>query len=196
MKDGSSVEATHFISNIEPKTTLKMVGEDKFRKSYFSRIQSLESVFSAFSLYIVFKPESFEYLNHNIYHFKNSNEVWKAHQYTEDNWPKAYMASMNASNKSDKWADGMTFLTYMKFDELQIWEHTHNTTAEKNFRGENYEEFKARKAEKFLQEIELKFPNIRSCIQSIHTSTPLPIAIILVDIEEICTVTKKTVTIQ
>lgn len=173
MKDGSSVSADFFISNIEPKTTLNMVGSDKFRKPYFNRIQSLEGVISPFSLYIVFNPESFKYINHNYYHFKDSAEVWTAHEYTEESWPKAFMASMNVSGKSDVWADGMTFLTYMKFDDLKAWEHTSNTTAEKNDRGETYEIFKARKAEKFLCEIELKFPNIRSCIKSVHTSTPL-----------------------
>lgn len=173
MKDGSQVSADIFISNIEPKTTLKMVGQDKFRKSFFSRIESLEGVISAFSLYIVFKPETFRYINHNYYHFKNSADVWNAHQYDENTWPKAYMASMNASGKSDVWADGMTFITYMHFDDLKAWENTHNTTAEKSDRGETYEDFKARKAERFLQEIEIKFPGIRDCIQSVHTSTPL-----------------------
>jgi phytoene dehydrogenase-like protein len=173
MKDGSEVFADIFISNIEPKTTLDMVGESKFRKSFYSRIQSLEGVISAFSLYIVFKPETFPYINHNYYHFKDSNGVWTAHEYDESNWPKAYMASMNASKKSDIWADGMTFITYMKFDDLKQWEHTFNTTAEKDDRGESYDEFKARKAERFLQEIELKFPGIRNKIQSVHTSTPL-----------------------
>ena len=123
-------------------------------------------------MYIVFKPESFKYRNHNYYHFKNSEEVWTAHEYDERSWPKAFMASMNAG-KEDIWADGMTFLTYMKFDELKAWEHTYNTTAEKEDRGETYDEFKARKAEKFLLEIELKFPGIRDCIKSVHTSTPL-----------------------
>ena len=172
MKDGSSISANIFISNIDPKTTLKMVGEDKFRKSFFNRIESLEGVISAFSLYVVFKPETFKYINHNYYHYKNSNEVWTAHEYDEQSWPKAYMCSMNAG-KSDVWADGMTFLTYMKFDELKEWEQTFNTTAIKEDRGESYEEFKARKAEKFLKEIEIKFPGIRKCIKSIHTSTPL-----------------------
>ena len=173
MKDGSSVSADYFISNIEPKTTLKMVGEEKFRKPYFKRIQSLEGVISPFSLYIVFNPESFKYINHNYYHYKDSAEVWSAHKYTEESWPRAFMASMNVSGKSDVWADGMTFLTYMNFDDLKAWEHTSNTTAEKNDRGETYEVFKARKAEKFLSEIEIKFPDIRSCIKSVHTSTPL-----------------------
>jgi len=172
MKDGSEVFGKIFISNIEPKTTLEMVGEEKFRKSFYSRIQSLEGVISAFSLYVVFKPETFPYINHNYYHFKDSNGVWTAHEYDEDSWPKAYMASMNAS-KENVWADGMTFITYMKYDEMKAWENTFNTTAEKNDRGESYEEFKNRKAERFLQEIEIKFPGIREKIQSVHTSTPL-----------------------
>jgi all-trans-retinol 13,14-reductase len=173
MKDGSSVGANIFISNIEPKTTLRMVGEEHFRKSFFNRIDSLEGVISAFSLYIVFKPQTFKYQNYNCYHFKNSSLVWKAHEYNEENWPLAYMASMNASAKDHIWADGMTFITYMKYDELKKWHNTFNTTAEKNDRGESYEQFKARKIERFLQEIEIKFPGIRDCIKSVHSSTPL-----------------------
>lgn len=173
MKDGTQVSGKIFISNIEPKTTLRMVGEDKFRKSFFNRIDSLEGVISAFSLYVVFKPKTFKYLNHNFYHFKNSSIVWNAFEYDETTWPKAYMASMNASGKEGGWADGITFITYMNFDDLKTWENTFNTTAEKNDRGETYEAFKARKAERFLHEIEIKFPGIRECIQSVHASTPL-----------------------
>jgi all-trans-retinol 13,14-reductase len=150
-----------------------MVGEEKFRKSFLNRIESLEGVYSAFSLYIVFKPNSFKYINHNFYHFKNSFEVWKAHEYDENSWPKAYMASMNASGKNEEWAEGMTFITYMHYDELKPWESTFNTTANMNHRGETYDDFKTRKAEKFLQEIAIKFPGIKDCIKSVHTSTPL-----------------------
>ena len=173
MKDGSSVGAGIFISNIDPKSTLRMVGQEHFRKSFFNRIDNLEGVISAFSLYLVFKPQTFKYQNYNCYHFKNSNVVWTAHEYNEDNWPMAYMASMNASSKEKVWADGMTFITYMKYDDLKDWQDTFNTTAEKNDRGESYEEFKARKTERFLQEIGIKFPGIRDCIKSVHTSTPL-----------------------
>jgi len=173
IKDGSLISGDRFISNMDPKATLKMVGEEKFRKSFYNRVDSLEGGVSAFSLYVVFKPESFPYINHNYYHFKNSSEVWNAHEYNEENWPKAYMASMNVSRQDTVWADGMTFITYMKFEDTQRWEGTFNTTAEKSDRGETYEEFKARKAEKFLQEIEIKFPGIRDCIQSVYTSTPL-----------------------
>src|SRR5690606_17377834 len=121
----------------------------------------------------VFKPECFAYENRNFYHFAKSGTIWQAHDYNEENWPMAYMASQNVSHKTDKMAEGMTFITYMRFDEVAPWEHTFNTTAKKNDRGESYEEFKARKTETFLKFIEQKFPGIRNCIRSIHTSTPL-----------------------
>ncbi len=173
LKDGTQVSGSLFISNIEPKTTLKMTGRENFRKAFFNRIQDLEDVISAFSLYIVFKPESFKYINHNFYHFKNSSDVWTAQDYDENSWPKSYMASMNASKKEEIWAEGMTFLTYMKYKDVEQWAETFNTTAEESDRGESYEDFKNRKAAKFLDEIEIKFPGIKNCIKSIHTSTPL-----------------------
>ena len=173
MKDGTEVFGTYFISNIEPKTTLKMAGQENFRKPFFNRIQDLESVLSAFSLYIVFKPKTFKYINHNYYHFKSADDVWTAHEYDENSWPKTFMASMNPSQKNVEWADGMTFLTYMKYEDVKAWENTFNTTCEESDRGENYDEFKAKKASKFLEEIEKKFPGITDCIQSVHTSTPL-----------------------
>ncbi|RZJ35230.1 MAG: NAD(P)/FAD-dependent oxidoreductase [Flavobacterium sp.] len=173
MKDGSEVSAGYFISNIDPKTTLRMSGEENFRKSFYSRIQSLESGISAFSLYVVFHPETFKYINHNYYHFLDSREVWTAYEYTDESWPRAYMASMTAPKGDTVWADGMTFITYMKYDELQAWQDTFNTTVQKNERGESYDEFKTRKAEKFLEVIERKFPGIKDCIKSVHTSTPL-----------------------
>ncbi|RZJ60385.1 MAG: NAD(P)/FAD-dependent oxidoreductase, partial [Flavobacterium sp.] len=168
-KDGSEYFGDMFISNIEPKTTLKLVGENRFRKSFYSRVQNLENVGSAFSLYLVFKPEMFKYMNHNYYHFKDSSRVWKTAECTDESWPEGYMASMNVSAKQDEWAESMTLITFMDFNEVKQWEHTHNTTAEKEDRGEAYEEFKQRKTEQFLAEVEKKFPGIRDCIRSVHT---------------------------
>ncbi|PJJ07534.1 phytoene dehydrogenase-like protein [Flavobacterium sp. 1] len=173
MKDGTSVTGKYFISNIDPKATLKLVGENHFRKAFVNRISSLEGSISAFSLYIVFKPKTFRYLNKNYYHCKNSSEVWEAQDYNEQTWPKAFMASMNASKKEDGWAEGMTFITYMKYSDLEPWKDTFNTVADVNNRGESYEDFKARKTNRFLEVVEKKFPGIKDCIKSVHTSTPL-----------------------
>ena len=172
-KDGDEIFGDLFISNIDPKTTLKLVGEKKFRKSFYARIQDLDPVASAFSLYLVFKPETFKYINHNYYHFKDSKRVWKADEYTQESWPEGYMASMSVSAGQGEWADSMTLITLMNFDEVKEWEHTYNTTTDKDERGEGYDHFKQVKTEQFLREVEKKFPGIRECIKSVHTSTPL-----------------------
>jgi len=172
-EQGKSFKGDLFISNIEPKTTLKMIGIEKFRKAYYNRIQNLDVLPSAFSLYIVLKPKSFPYLNYNIYHFKDSTKVWDAFSYSEESWPEGYMISMNTSSKDQQWADSLTAITYMSFDEVKAWEKTHNTTSEVEDRGESYEAFKQRKATAFINELEKKFPNIKNCIHSINSSTPL-----------------------
>lgn len=173
IKSGEEVNGNIFISNIEPKTTLNLVGRDKFRKSFYNRVQSLENVGSAFSLYILFKPKTFKYLNHNYYHFNDSSRVWKTAQCSEESWPEGFMASMNVTDRQDEWAESMTLITFMDFNDVKQWENTHNTTAEKSDRGKAYEQFKKDRTEKFLQKVALKFPGIRDCIKSVYTSTPL-----------------------
>lgn len=173
IKNGEEVFGDIFISNIEPKTTLDLVGKKRFRKSFYNRVQGLENVGSAFSLYLVFKPNTFKYLNHNYYHFKDSTRVWKTMHATQETWPEGYMASMNVSAKQNEWAESMTLITFMDFNEVKQWEQTHNTTAEEMDRGEAYKYFKEQKTEQFLAEVEKKFPGIKDCIQSVHASTPL-----------------------
>ncbi len=172
-ENGKEIKGDLFISNIEPKLTLKLVGEDKFRKSYINRIQQIESTISAFSLHLVLNPKSFKYLNYNYYHFKDHNKVWNSSKYSQESWPESYMISMGVKKKADGWADQLTAITYMRYDEVKPWEGTFNTVAQKNNRGQTYEEFKMAKTEQFLKELEKKFPNIRDCIKASYTSTPL-----------------------
>ncbi len=173
LKNDTEVFADLFISNIEPKHTIKMLGDNRLRKSYVKRISNIESIISAFSIYIVFKPESFPYLNYNNYHFKDHKKVWTAQEYTQESWPEGYWVSMSAKKNIGKWAENMTVISYMNFDEVKPWEDTFNTIVDENDRGESYNEFKARKIEVILTELEKKFPNIREAIQSVHASTPL-----------------------
>ncbi len=172
-KTGEEIRGDLFISNIDPKMTLKLTGEDHFRKSFTHRIEEMESTISAFSIHIVLKPKSFKYLNHNYYHSKDLDAVWNGHNYTQENWPLSYMVSMGVRKNQDEWGEQLTAIAYMRYDEVSAWADTFNTVANKNDRGETYAEFKAKKTEIFLNELDKKFPDIRECIQSIYTSTPL-----------------------
>lgn len=172
-KDGLEVRGKLFISNIDPKQTIRMLGENRIKKTYAKRIMRIESIVASFCVHIVFKPNTFPYLNHNYYHFKDYTRVWDAIDYTPETWPEGYMLSMGYKQGMGEWAENMTAMTYMKFEEVEQWADSFNTVVEKGERGQTYEEFKAEKAEVFLNEIEKKFPNIRACIQSVYTSSPL-----------------------
>jgi all-trans-retinol 13,14-reductase len=80
---------------------------------------------------------------------------------------------MGVFEKNPKWAESMTIMTYMHFDEMLPWESSKNTVAQKADRGAVYEQFKVDRSERIIQVVEKKFPNLRNCIQSVHTSTPL-----------------------
>ena len=171
--DGYTYWADTFVSNIDPKQTLRLMGDYPMRKSYVNHIRQVENTISSFSLYIVLKPGRVPYLNHNFYHFKDEASVWGGIDYQEAEWPAGYMVSMNAKSGNDRWADGMTVFTYMRYEEVAKWATTHNTVASVSHRGEGYEQFKQRKTETMLVELEKKFPGLREHIHAIHTSTPL-----------------------
>ncbi len=167
LANNERIEATNFISNIHPINTLNMIEGKSLSKAFRKRVSSLENTMPVFSLYIVFKENSFEYQNYNHYYF-NDDTVWTTASYSEKTWPESYLLYTPATSKSEKYADCLIAMTYMKYDELKKWE---NTSVEN--RGEEYVEMKERKAEIFLNMIEKKFPDIRSKIKKYYTSTPL-----------------------
>jgi len=172
LADGSRVYAKYFISNVHPVKTLEMTETDLIKKAYRNRLKSLENSIGCFTLNIVFKKDTFKYVKHNYYVY-NEGCVWKTDAYTQENWPLGYAAFFGASSRSPEYADGMTILAYMKYEEVRQWEQTHNTVSHVEERGESYEAFKTRKAEVLLDYIERKFPGIRGYIKSYYTATPL-----------------------
>lgn len=172
LSTGEKIKGKHFISNAHPATTIDIFGKDKFLKAYTKRIQSLENTSSSFIVHIVFKENSFPYLNYNIYQFK-TDDVWDSINYTQEDWPKAYFACTPASSKSKEFAESMSVMVYMDSKETEKWAVTKNTIANKSDRGKNYEEFKHQKEQKIIAILEEDFPGIKAKIKSVYSSTPL-----------------------
>lgn len=169
--DGQAYRGKAVLSNIDLPATLGL--GPHFRKAFVQRVNQWEPGIGAFSLYIVCKEGTLQYRNYNLYHHHDREAVWNAQSYTEENWPRTYMASMAASSSDPRYAESVTFMTYMRYDEVQPWAESQHTVHNGSPRGEEYEAFKAKKAEVFLSYIEKQFPEIRACIRSVHTSTPL-----------------------
>jgi len=83
------------------------------------------------------------------------------------------MLSSTPSKHHPEFAESLTAISYMDFDEVKDWENTFNTVADEHERGTAYERFKLEKTEKMLDALEHKIPNLRHAIKTIYTSSPL-----------------------
>ncbi len=172
LESGEKVRGINFISNMHPAVTIDVFGESRFLNAYIKRVRSVTNTISCFTLHLTFHHNTFEYLNYNIYQF-NKDDVWSGIEYDEKTWPDGFFVCTPATSHNDKYADSMSVMTYMKMDETLQWEQTHNTIASPHNRGASYEEFKKDREEKLLQKVEELFPDIRSKIKSVYSSTPL-----------------------
>ena len=172
-KAGKEYSAKQFISNIEIRSAIKLIGENRLRKSYLNRILSWKPVSSCFSVYLVLKTNEILNFNYNVYHFLSKDLVWNSYRYQKDNWPQNYMLSSTPSKHHPEFAESLTAISYMDFEEVKEWENSFNTIANQQERDKLYEKFKLEKAEKMIHALEKKIPNLRESIKNIYTSSPL-----------------------
>jgi all-trans-retinol 13,14-reductase len=161
------IEGEYFISDIHPKTLLKIPGNVPFRPAFKKRLSAIEDTYGIFTLYLAMKERSFEYLNTNFYVYKTDN-VWEGTAYTKKNWPRGYMMHITPKSGDEKYSDAIIINTFMKWSDVAPWE---NSSVE--HRGDDYREFKRQKAEQLLNVLEQDFPGIRNKIKAYYTSTPL-----------------------
>lgn len=172
--DGKFYYGKNFISNIHPLVTIDIFGEDKFKPAYRNRIRKVENTISCFTLYLSLKKDVIPYLNYNIYNYDVSPlQVWSLTNYDQDSWPQAMFISMQASKLQDKFADSLSVVTYMNYEEVQQWDATFNTVVNRGVRGLDYEAFKKAKEAQIIEKLEAHFPNLKDQIVGVYSSTPL-----------------------
>ncbi len=171
LSDGTCLYADIFVSNIHPAKTLQLTDSSQIRNSFRNRIRQLENTVSSFTVDIILKPDCFPVLESNYYYHKEG-EIWNGPDYKPEDWPLVYGVFMSPQ-KSGTYARSLSLLTYMRFEEVAPWADTFNTVSHENARGETYEAFKTRKAEKLIDLVEEKFPGLRRSIESYYTSSPL-----------------------
>ena len=169
---GQKYYADYFISNIHPVKTLQITDTEQIRPAYRHRINNLENSISLFMVNITLKPDIIPYQQTN-YYCHIDDDVWSTMDFTDETWPKSYALFFSGKGHGNKYADGVTVMTYMRYDEVAEWADVHNTVGNPGDRGRAYEEFKKRKAEKLIDVAEKKFPGLRSAIKNYYSSTPL-----------------------
>ena len=168
--DGEKHQADWYISAIHPSSMFELMDTSKIQRSYWQRINSIPNSYSAFILFIVFKPDSFPYMNYTGYYIDDYSQVWKHGEYIPEEFPNGMMYITPPETMSDKYAKKMIINCIMNFDAVKEWE---NTTVGK--RGEEYIMFKKRCEKQILDKMEKIFPDIRSSIKSVYSASPLTI---------------------
>ena len=168
--DGEQHCADWYISAIHPSAMFKLMDTSKIQRSYWQRIDSIPNSYSAFTLYIVFKPETFPYMNYTGYYIDDYSQVWAHGAYSPEEFPNGMMYLTPPVTMNDKYAQKMIVNCIMNFDTVRQWE---NTTV--GNRGEDYKAFKTHCKERIIAKLEKIFPDIRACIKSTYSATPLTI---------------------
>jgi len=161
---------TYVISDIHPSALVKMVSENAFPKPYRQRVDEIPNTYSAFSVYIVFREESFPYINHTCYMQETYGNVWDYDVYDKETWPRGMMYMTPAEKGQGRWAQKMIVNCIMNYDDVRKWEKT--TTGK---RGDDYEKWKSERTERVIRRLEEIYPDFRKAIKSVFASSPLTI---------------------
>ncbi|MCD6018034.1 MAG: all-trans-retinol 13,14-reductase [Bacteroidetes bacterium] len=171
--NGERIEGKTFVSAIDLSKTIDMVEGPQLRPAYKNRLKTLEYTTSAFLLNVVTKPNSFEHLDHNIYHLINP-DVWAGPFYDVNKWPESVAVFGNTNSRHPGFTENFTAMAYMRFEECEKWAHTKSIIPNNiNYRGDDYEAFKIEKSEKLLDALEKRIPGLRSKVQSYTSATPI-----------------------
>lgn len=167
---GKDYQADLYISDIHPSRLVDIVDSGAFPKSYRNRIASIPNTYSAFTLYIKFRPQSFPYINHTCYYQDDYGLVWHHGEYDAETWPRGFMYMTPADPGQGEYAAKMIVNCLMPFSVVEKWQDT-----KVGRRGAEYEQWKKEHAEKVLDRLEKLHPGFRGTIDQMWTSSPLTI---------------------
>lgn len=166
LKDGRKYSGRQFISNLHPAVTLKLKGLENIRNGYRLRIESLENSAGFFTVYLVFKENYFPYMNYNLFHY-HSDDYFTDHL-NEETWPHSYVVYTPFYEEGRQYSRTASIISFMKNEECRKW-----IDLPPDQRGQDYYDFRDRKAERLLDAVEKRFPGIRGGIEKYYISTPV-----------------------
>lgn len=169
--DGSKdlIETDNVISDIHPARLMDLVEPGTLRPVFRSRIKSMPNTTGSFCLYLIFKEGRVPYEATN--HFAYSPEVspWDCENYKQEDWPRGYLYMHQAHQgaASGGFARSAVVISFMHGEETSRW-----AGLSPHRRGEEYENFKAAKADRLLARLTSDFPALRGNIEYFEASTP------------------------
>ena len=161
--------ADYYISAIHPCSLFKLMNEKSFPKSYRERLESIPNSYSAFSLYIKLKRDSFKYVNHSEYFMTRYEDIWNFDDLSKE-WPLGFLFMTPPDSHQSEYASKALVTAPMSFQMVKKWENTYVGK-----RGDDYLAWKNEKTEMLLSMVEEMHPGFSDCIEAVNSSSPLTI---------------------
>ncbi|MCF0166411.1 MAG: NAD(P)/FAD-dependent oxidoreductase [Bacteroidales bacterium] len=169
-RKGQFYSADLYIGAIHPCSLISLLDDPAaLPKSYRTRLSELKNSFSAFTIYLKLKKNSFRYINHTGYYAKDYENVWD-YGNPEKGWPLGFLYMTPPELEQGEYAEKMTVVAPMPWEFVRKWEDS-----KVGRRGQEYAQWKTEQAEKLLDCLQEIFPGIRDCIEDMNTASPLTI---------------------
>ena len=170
--NGEVYTANHFISNLHPAITYKMLDSNLIRPVTRKRIEQTPHTKSCFMTNVSLKTRCIPYINHNIY-VHDDYDVWKdVEQEVGDN-PHSLSIFFYEDKLNPGFASAISILGFMDFNQVLPWHDSFRTTSNTTSRGEAYEDWKRAVIENYIHKASNVLPELKGSINAVDACTPL-----------------------
>ncbi len=170
--NGEKYFANHFISNLHPQLTFRLVESNLIRPVTIKRLASLKNTMSSFVVNISLKEKMIPFVNHNIYFHKTKN-TWNDVHENITHSPTSFGIFFAEDKNNPGYATSLSVLTYLNTAATKQWEHSFHTTSNRKNRSEDYQTFKQQHIDDIIQSIQQVIPNLKQAVKLTDACSPL-----------------------
>ena len=167
--DGKEYSADYYISDIHPCCLFAIADDNLFPKTYKERLNSLPNSYSAFSIYLKLKKNTFKFINHSEYYIKRYDQMWDFGSSVSSE-PIGFMFMTPPESCLQEYSEKALIAIPMNYSHVRKWEDS-----VVGHRGQDYRQWKQEYADRVISMVEEIHPNFRNCIENINIASPLTI---------------------
>lgn len=171
-RSGKCYEGDIFIANVHPKMLVPLLDEPTLlSKVYRQRLSSAKETIACVMLNIALAPGMVRYRNHNFNWF--ATNPLKAIEGLNEHFPVNYAIYYTEDAKRPGFAESVSILAYINAEAFADWEGSRNTSLQPQHRGTDYEMYKNEIANKLLDKVAERFPELRANCRAWRLASPL-----------------------
>ena len=122
LADGRILRAKSVISAIHPAATFGLIGPTPvLRRAFRDRMAGMPGTYGLFSVYLLLRPQSFPYINRNLYYYAEGGDVWDTLFDTEAMRPKMVLFSAQPPCADPAWSEVVTLMAPIATDIWSAW---------------------------------------------------------------------------